>query len=50
MAPTGRPPADLHIPVLGQLLSFRSALLFEPGPLEVLGFDTALGGGTLRLL
>ena len=43
------PPAELHIPVLGQLpptdLSFGNAL--EPGPLSVAGFNTPLWGGPL---
>jgi hypothetical protein len=44
------PPANLHIPVLGQLtpaqLSFGDGL--EAGPLEVVRSDAILGGGPLR--
>ena len=41
------PPADLHIPILGQLASAQLPLgdALEPGPLEVVGFDTFPGGG-----
>ena len=43
-------PADLHVPVLGQLplpeFALRDAL--EAGPLGVVGFDAPLGSGPIR--
>jgi hypothetical protein len=40
-------PADLHIPILGQLAAAQLLLgdALEPGPLEVAGFDAPLGVG-----
>jgi hypothetical protein len=44
------PPADLDIPVLGQLAAAQLPLsdAIEPGSLEVVGLDAAFGGGRLR--
>ena len=43
------PPADLDIPILGQLAPSQLPLsdALEPGPLEVVGLDAALKGGSL---
>jgi hypothetical protein len=43
------PPTDLHVPVLGQLPLPQLPLVdaLEPGPLEIVGFDTLLGRGSL---
>jgi hypothetical protein len=43
------PPADLHIPVLGQPAPAQLPLsdALEAGPLEIVGFDAPLGGGPI---
>jgi hypothetical protein len=43
-------PADLHIPILGQLASAQLPLgdALEPGRLKVVGSHASLGGGRLR--
>ena len=43
-------PADLDIPILGQLASAQLPLgdALELGPLEIVGFDAPLGRGPLR--
>jgi hypothetical protein len=43
-------PADLDIPILGQLVATQLPLgdALEPGSLEVVRLDTALRGGPLR--
>ena len=43
------PPADLHIPILGQLPPAQLPLgdALEAGPLEEVCFDAPLGGGPL---
>jgi len=45
LAPRAVPPADLHIPVLGQLALAKLARgnALEAGPLEVIGFHTLRG-------
>ena len=44
------PPADLDIPILGQLAPSQLPLsnALEPGPLKVVRLDAALGSGPLR--
>ena len=49
-ASSADPSADFHVPGLGQLglaeLPLNDA--FEPGALEIVGLDAALGGGPVR--
>ena len=44
------PPADLNVPVVGQLTPAQLPLGdgLEPGPLEVVRFDAPFGGGPVR--
>jgi hypothetical protein len=43
-------PADLHVPILGQLAPAQLLLsdALEPGPLEIVRLNAALGGRPLR--
>jgi hypothetical protein len=48
--PSRKPPADLDVRILGQLPAAEFTLgdALEPRPLEIVGFDAPLGGGSLR--